>query len=121
MKFYQTAHCLCKLHGILSSIATNLSKDCIISRSFCTSSFVAQKWGTKKQHRNVKLQSYFDSMADPKMEEILAPLRASVKEQVGFVIFCNVSCKIKPQLIGRSSSKVEGRRCSSFRCEKSCY
>jgi glycyl-tRNA synthetase len=81
MKFYQTAHCLCKLHGILSSIATNLSKDCIISRSFCTSSFVAQKWGTKKQHRNVKLQSYFDSMADPKMEEILAPLRASVKEQ----------------------------------------
>ncbi|XP_014272814.1 glycine--tRNA ligase [Halyomorpha halys] len=38
-------------------------------------------WGSKKQHRKVKLPLYFDKMGDPKTEEILAPLRASVKEQ----------------------------------------
>lgn len=40
------------------------------------------KWGSKKSHRKVKLHFQLQSMADPKMEEILAPLRASVKEQV---------------------------------------
>ena len=39
-------------------------------------------WGSKKQHRKVKLPFDFRKMGDPKMEEILAPLRASVKEQV---------------------------------------
>lgn len=41
-----------------------------------------QQWGKNKQHRNIKLKLYFDSMADPQIEEALAPLRASVKEQV---------------------------------------
>lgn len=41
-----------------------------------------QQWGKNKKHRSVRLQLYFDSMADPQIEETLAPLRASVKEQV---------------------------------------
>lgn len=36
-------------------------------------------WGSKKAHRKVKLHFI---MADPKTEEILAPLRFLVKEQV---------------------------------------
>jgi hypothetical protein len=39
-------------------------------------------WGSKKKHRKVRLQFTVDRMADPRIEEILAPLRASVKEQV---------------------------------------
>lgn len=40
------------------------------------------KWGTKKAHRNIKLQlQLLKDMADPKIEEQLAPLRESVKEQ----------------------------------------
>ncbi|PSN57200.1 Glycine--tRNA ligase [Blattella germanica] len=38
-------------------------------------------WGSKKKHRQIKLHFTLDSMADPKIEEILAPLRAAVKEQ----------------------------------------
>lgn len=38
-------------------------------------------WGSKKSHRKIKLQ-LLNSMADPKIEEILAPLRQDVKEQV---------------------------------------
>nr|CAD7427239.1 unnamed protein product [Timema monikensis] len=38
-------------------------------------------WGSKKQHRNVKLNFPLNRMADPKIEDILAPFRASVKEQ----------------------------------------
>ncbi|XP_011301987.1 glycine--tRNA ligase [Fopius arisanus] len=37
-------------------------------------------WGSKKHHRTVKLNFPLD-MSDPKIEEALAPLRASVKEQ----------------------------------------
>lgn len=58
----------------------------VTNRSFSLNSFVASSnWGTKKPHRKVKLQVPIDIMADPKIEEILAPLRASVKEQVSFL------------------------------------
>lgn len=40
-----------------------------------------QNWGSKKSHRNVKLVN-LKGMADPKIEEQLAPLRQNVKEQV---------------------------------------
>ncbi|KAG8231863.1 hypothetical protein J437_LFUL011768 [Ladona fulva] len=43
----------------------------------------SSSWGSKKKHRHVKL-NLFINMADPKIEEILAPLRASVKEQVHY-------------------------------------
>lgn len=47
-----------------------------LSVGFC------QEWGSKKKHRKVKLRLYLDTMTDPKIEKILAPLRACVKEQV---------------------------------------
>ncbi|XP_072935327.1 glycine--tRNA ligase [Epargyreus clarus] len=42
-----------------------------------------QQWGSNKSHRKIKISNPFRDiiMADPKIEEILAPLRASVKEQ----------------------------------------
>lgn len=55
-------------------------------RSFSTkSAFVetSSVWGSKKSHRKIKLQ-LLNSMADPKIEEILAPLRQEVKEQVTY-------------------------------------
>ena len=44
----------------------------------------ASAWGSKKSNRSVKLNFNLAIMADPKIEQILAPLRASVKEQVFF-------------------------------------
>lgn len=41
-----------------------------------------QLWGSKKKTRKVKLQFPLETMGDPKIEEVLAPLRAAVKEQV---------------------------------------
>lgn len=38
-------------------------------------------WGTKKQHRKIKVHIDLKTMGDPKIEEALAPLRAAVKEQ----------------------------------------
>ncbi|ENN77328.1 hypothetical protein YQE_06154, partial [Dendroctonus ponderosae] len=38
-------------------------------------------WGKNKKSRKVKLNLYFDTMGDPQIEQVLAPLRASVKEQ----------------------------------------
>nr|BAN20718.1 hypothetical protein [Riptortus pedestris] len=38
-------------------------------------------WGSNKQHRKVKVPFNLRIMGDPKVEEILAPLRAAVKEQ----------------------------------------
>ena len=40
-------------------------------------------WGSKKQHRSIKIISPV-TMTDPKLEEELAPLRAKVKEQVSY-------------------------------------
>lgn len=42
------------------------------------------KWGTTKKNRKVKIQIRQD-MSDPKIEDILAPLRNSVKEQVSAI------------------------------------
>lgn len=44
------------------------------------------KWGSKKKNRQIKLNFIPDTMTDPKTEEILAPLRAQVKEQVCKII-----------------------------------
>lgn len=46
------------------------------------------EWGSKKAHRKVKLRLIeYQKMADPKIEEILAPLRQTVKEQVSWNFF----------------------------------
>lgn len=42
------------------------------------------RWGTRKANRNLKIALALD-MTDPKIEETLAPLRASVKEQVSAI------------------------------------
>ena len=47
----------------------------------------AKDWGSKKAHRSIKIQQLLlQEMADPKTEEILAPLRAVVKEQVSIIL-----------------------------------
>ena len=51
------------------------------SRSLHITSVASNKWGTNKKHRSIALNTYLDTMADPKIEEILTPLRSSVKEQ----------------------------------------
>lgn len=46
------------------------------------------EWGSKKAHRKVKLRLLeYQKMSDPKIEEILAPLRQTVKEQVSWNFF----------------------------------
>lgn len=71
----------------------------VLKRDFAiVNSVNYQQWGKNKKHRNVKLQLYFDSMADPQIEVVLAPLRASVKEQVVYRLSLrldHVSCRIK--------------------------
>lgn len=43
------------------------------------------EWGSKKKHRKVNLQLLeHQKMSDPKIEEILAPLRQKVKIQVSW-------------------------------------
>lgn len=54
----------------------------VVVRFQCDKSFVKKfDWGSSKSHRKVVLKDLV-AMADPKIEEILAPFRASVKEQV---------------------------------------
>ena len=57
----------------------------IDSRSFSVSARLSgfEQWGTAKKNRKVKLHFQPD-MSDPQTEEALAPLRASVKEQVNY-------------------------------------
>lgn len=58
------------------------------TRNFSITYHYFQKpiWGSKKSHRKIKIQSLLlQEMADPKIEETLAPLRAAVKEQVSVV------------------------------------
>lgn len=44
-------------------------------------------WGSNKLHRRVKLFFKLNAMADPKVEDVLAPLRASVKAQVRVMFY----------------------------------
>jgi len=76
-----------------SFVKNHISQLRPVQRGFCLSiqNFVSNKpqlqpekskWGTKKAHRNIKLQLHLvREMADPKIEEQLAPLRQKVKEQ----------------------------------------
>lgn len=54
----------------------------------------SKAWGSKKSHRKIKIQSQLiEEMSDPLIEEKLAPLRASVKEQVifGYINYLEVT------------------------------
>lgn len=74
---------------IIVKTSENYSKQ--ISRNFsvgCQFYKNSSDWGSKKAHRNVKIQSQLiQEMADPQIEEKLAPLRAAVKEQVSLINF----------------------------------
>lgn len=67
---------------------TNKIKPFLISRKlYVPSSLRSQQevpaWGSKRHKNKQKLKIQFiNIMADPKIEEVLAPFRASVKEQV---------------------------------------
>jgi hypothetical protein len=79
-----------KYSGILWNINQNHIKTStrVLSFAHQLKSSDKSQWGSKKAHRKVKLQiSDYQSMADPKIEEVLAPLRQSVKEQVSWKFF----------------------------------
>lgn len=48
---------------------------------YCTARKQKPVWGKNKLHRNIPIPLLLKTMADPKIEAELAPLRASVKEQ----------------------------------------
>nr|CAH7749236.1 unnamed protein product [Callosobruchus chinensis] len=66
-------------HLVNNSLASQCLSYLTFSKSFHTSISRSQ-WGKNKKHRHIKLH-WFVNMSDPKIEEVLAPLRASVKEQ----------------------------------------
>lgn len=61
----------------------NLPSVEVLSKRF-TQSDPPPSWGSKKQHRKIKLNFGLNIMADPEVEKTLAPLRDAVKEQVSF-------------------------------------
>lgn len=75
--------CLLRLSKIIYEKTFN-TLNCINHQPYYISfnSYSSSNWGIKKKHRNIPLNQYYKEMADPKIEEILAPLRAHVKEQV---------------------------------------
>ncbi|CAG9858491.1 unnamed protein product [Phyllotreta striolata] len=66
-------------HDILSNCQKQLKTPATIRTLYI--GHPLDQWGKNKKHRNVKLNLYFEAMGDPEMEAVLAPLRASVKEQ----------------------------------------
>ncbi|XP_059487991.1 glycine--tRNA ligase [Neocloeon triangulifer] len=64
-----------------SAIATKSANLAFRKSCFSTKPPSVPAWGSKKSNRSVKLNFPLSIMADPKTEEILAPFRASVKEQ----------------------------------------
>lgn len=98
----------------------DISQSSILQRSQPT------HWGQNKAHRKVKLNLHWDTMT-AENEQLLAPLRESVKEQVFFYIlfFFLVMCECSwipslcPPPPGRPYSQAEGWRCRRIRCEKS--
>lgn len=69
---------------ILAKLSENQSKQ--VSRDFSVGCHFYKNipgWGSNKAHRKIKIQTQLiQDMADPQVEEKLAPLRAAVKEQV---------------------------------------
>lgn len=77
-----------KLHAILRQLATGLkfvnkpifSVPAVRNLSVSTCDRKSE-WGKNKANRKIKLNLFYADMGDPQIEEVLAPLRASVKEQ----------------------------------------
>ena len=67
----------------------------LLTRALTTASHSSRfqkqpEWGSKKHKIKKKLHLLPSIMADPKIEEILAPLRAAVKEQVFIHAICHL-------------------------------
>lgn len=86
MKLYGALRLLCSTSVVKNCANGNFAANFVRRNWICISSTSCNQWGskTKVKHRNIKLQLFRESMADPQVEEVLAPLRASVKEQVRF-------------------------------------
>ena len=57
----------------------------VICRVLCYQKPVKKfNWGKNKPHRKIPLKEFFEM--DPKLEEVLSPFRAAVKEQVNFYL-----------------------------------
>lgn len=82
MKHFLRLHYIFKYQNKLNSVLNKANCIYYLNLKQFSQAQSLNQWGKNKKHRNVKLQWYFDNMSDPKIEEILAPLRASVKEQV---------------------------------------
>lgn len=96
--FTKFCHSACRVAESRFSINLSLFKHCahycsIVPRSLVVSSRLKSTagWGTTKKHRQVKLLFSSKEMADPKTEQVLAPLRAKVKEQVVYPIINVIS------------------------------
>lgn len=70
-----SSHCRLANNSFLHREEEPASANNLNRKSECPS-----KWGSKKAHRNIRLK-LLKEMTDPKIEEQLAPLRESVKEQ----------------------------------------
>ncbi|XP_053970973.1 glycine--tRNA ligase [Hylaeus volcanicus] len=84
-------HCISyNLLFLCRRTALGISKTILVNnkqtfRKFSINARLADfNWGSNKKHRKVKIQILPD-MSDPKIEEILSPLRTSVKEQGDYV------------------------------------
>lgn len=82
MKHFLRLHYIVKYQKKCYSVVNKVNCIYYLSLNNFSQAQSQHQWGKNKKHRNVKLQWYFDNMSDPKIEVILAPLRASVKEQV---------------------------------------
>lgn len=82
MKHFSRLHYIFKYQKNCKSVLNKVTSIYYLNLNHFSQAQSQDQWGKNKKHRNVKLRWYFDNMSDPKIEVILAPLRASVKEQV---------------------------------------
>jgi len=68
----------CRVSFLAKGYCSTLKRALSVSNS----SLKSFQWGHNKKNRKLKIPTTEWIMADPKVEEILAPLRAAVKEQV---------------------------------------
>lgn len=75
------------LKSVLEQIIVAAGKEGIKARLSVSTRHYSKlsNWGTNKSATHVKLVYYPEGMADPQVEQILAPLRAAVKKQVSAI------------------------------------
>lgn len=72
-----------KLYGISLNVSSLSKFACVFPFHTSASHFKQNpQWGSTKTNRNIKLKKLYLAQMDPETEQVLAPLRAQVKEQV---------------------------------------